>query len=120
MTFDELENVNREFNAREYKADPENHDDWTPIDLSPDGTGDCDSYATAKAERLIKMGWAKSALRVAFCYTETGEGHLVLLCDLAGQTWVLDNRYPYPMKHSDLRYTWKEFGHIATGKWEMA
>lgn len=120
MKFDDLEDVNREFNAYTYEADPLNEDDWTPIDLALDKEDDCDSYATAKAERLLKMGWPRSALRLAFCYTETNESHLVLLADLDEQTWVLDNRYPYPMRYQDLRYTWKEFIHLDTGRSELA
>lgn len=118
MNFNELKDVNLEFNAYEYKS--EVGDDWTPIDLSTDHKGDCDSYATAKAEKLLKMGWLRPTLRMAICTTETGEGHLVLLVDFEQQTWVLDNRYPYPMRVQDLNYTWREFGHLDTGKWELA
>jgi predicted transglutaminase-like cysteine proteinase len=118
MKFSELKAVNSEFN--QYTYETEIGDDWTPIDLTLDKEDDCDSYATAKAERLIKMGWSKSALRIGFCRTETGGGHLVLLVDFEGQTYVLDNRFALPMEYQLLSYTWIGFGHIDTGKWEMA
>jgi predicted transglutaminase-like cysteine proteinase len=119
MKYDDLEDVNREFNAYDYKADVD-LDDWTPIDIMPDKSSDCDSYATAKAEKLIRMGWPKSALRLAICLVEDGGGHMVALADHENQTWVLDNRYPYPMQHELLKYKWLEFYHIDTGKWEKA
>jgi predicted transglutaminase-like cysteine proteinase len=113
VKYDDLEDVNREFNAYEYET--EVGDDWTPIDLTLDKADDCDSYATAKAERLLKMGWPRSALRIGHC-----DRHLVLLADLDGQTWLLDNRYPHPMRYQDVGYKWLEFGHLDTGKWELA
>ena len=51
-TFADLNLVNAKVNLLPYVA--EVLDDWTPIT----GTGgDCDSYATAKYERLVAMGW---------------------------------------------------------------
>ena len=120
MKYDDLEDVNREFNAYEYRADAD-FDDWTPIDLMPDKSSDCDSYATAKAEKLIKMGWPRAALRIAICGVRNPNGdHMVAIADLDGKTWVLDNRYPYPMEHHMVPYKWVLFGHLATGKWEKA
>ena len=118
MNFSTLESVNKEFNALPYES--EVGDDWTPIDLTEDKEDDCDSYATAKAEKLIKLGWSKKSLRLAFCQTETKEYHLVLLVDFEGQTYCLDNRYPYPMRVQDLNYVWLRFWHLDTGKWEFA
>jgi len=118
FTYDMLEDVNREVNQYEYET--EVGDDWTPIGLSVDGEDDCDSYATEKAERLIKLGCPRSSMRIAHCL-RNGEGHLVLLVNYQGQTWDLDNCYPYPMRVQDLvGYKWISFWHLDTGKLELA
>ena len=120
MKYDDLEDVNKEFNAYEYRADPFGTDDWTPIDLT-NFVNDCDGFATAKAEKLVKMGWPKSALRLAVCGVKNPRGdHLVLLADFEGKTWVLDNNYPYPMEYQLLPYKWIEFIHLDTGRSELA
>ncbi len=114
MTKSDLEQVNLHFNALPYAT--EVADDWKPITTE----GDCDSYATAKLQRLIDLGWPLSALRLATCYAETGEYHAVLLADFDGATWVLDNRYPHPMEHSMLDYKWHKLQVAGTQSWEFA
>ena len=113
MTFDDLITVNVKVNLLPYKA--EVGDDWNPI--SEDG-GDCDSYAMAKLHRLLDRGWPISALRLATCYVETGEYHAVLLADLNGQTWVLDNRYGHPAEFQLLPYKWDKIQVAGTQNWE--
>lgn len=110
-----LEDVNKRINALPFKN--EVGDDWTPI--VPDG-GDCDSYATAKYEALVKAGIDIKLLRLATCWVETEEYHAVLLVDVEGQTWVLDNRYMHLMEYQLLPYKWHKLQIAGTNKFEFA
>lgn len=60
--------------------------------------GDCEDFAIAARAQLLRMGWPRSALRLATAWTERNEFHLVLTVDVAtgGQvaTVVLDQRFP--------------------------
>jgi len=93
-------------------------DDWTPA--IPKCAADCDSFATAKFLKLTELGWPLSALRLATCWTETDVYHCVLLVDMDGQTYVMDNRYPLPMEYQLLRYVWHKFQVPGTQRWEYA
>lgn len=115
MTFDDLRVVNAKVNLLPYVS--EVGDDWQPITEAGD---DCDSYATAKYERLVALGWPKSALRLATCWVETGEYHAVLLADLGQETWVLDNRQAYPANYDLLPYKWHKLQIAGTQEWERA
>lgn len=115
-SFNDLNLVNAKVNLLPY-AD-EVGDDWSPI---TEAGGDCDSYATAKYERLIALGWPREWLRLATCWVENNLGyHAVLLADLDGQTWVLDNRHPYPVEYHLLPYTWHKLQIAGTPRWELA
>ena len=109
--------VNERINALPYVADPENFDDWSPIN---EVGGDCDSYAVGKYRALIAEGFNAGPLRLATAWVETGEYHAVLLADVEGETWVLDNRHPYPMRYADLPYKWDRLQIAGTAKWEAA
>ena len=113
---DTLTQVNSDINRMPYVAEM-GDDDWTPI--VPSG-GDCDSYATAKFQALADLGWPIEELRLATCWVETGGYHAVLLVDLSGQTWVLDNRYPLPMEFNLLNYKWHKLQIAGTEEWELA
>lgn len=117
ISFNDLRIVNTKINLLPYKSEP--GDDWVPI--TEDG-GDCDSYATAKYARLVQYGWPKSLLRLATCWCfPNHEGyHAVLLVDLNGTTWVLDNRYPHPMEYDMLPYEWHKLQIAGTQQWEWA
>lgn len=89
---------------------------------------DCEDYGWAKRKKLKdEHGWPWQCMRFGICLTEPfevrdlGSGmlrpatdiercHGVLLVDHdAGdgvQTWVLDNRKPYPLRYQDCGYTW--------------
>jgi predicted transglutaminase-like cysteine proteinase len=117
----DLKIVNTKVNLLPYRAEVE--EDWSP---AIDG-GDCDSYATAKMQRLIQYGWPERSLRLACCFVEPSHAaekrnryHLVLLADLDGETWVLDNRYPFPMRHGDLNYEWHKLWNHDLNAWEWA
>lgn len=118
----ELKLINAKINMCPYKSDPERYgvpEFWNEID--GDG-GDCDDYAVAKMQELKRRGVPISALRLATCWVDHGKTmyHCVLLVDLNGQTWVLDNRYPLPMEYQMLPYTWDKFQIAGTQRWEQA
>jgi predicted transglutaminase-like cysteine proteinase len=120
MTLDELTLVNAKCNLLPYKS--EVGDDWTPAVTE----GDCDSYATAKMQRLVQLGWPERSLRLACCFVEPSAGpkrkryHLVLLADLDDSTWVLDNRHPYPVPWDLTPYEWHRIYNHDMQAWEWA
>ncbi len=120
ISYNDLKVVNTKVNLLPYQS--EVGDDWTP---AVDG-GDCDSYATAKMQRLIAYGWPERSLRLACCFVERSAGekrnryHCVLLADIDGQTYVLDNRYPLPMEWAFLDYEWHKLQIPGTQTWEWA
>lgn len=121
-SFVDLKIVNTKVNLLPYRT--ELADDWTPIDAAG---GDCDSYATAKLQRLAQYGWPERALRLACCFVEPSAApekrnryHAVLLADFDGQTWVLDNRHPLPMPYDQLPYEWHKLWNHDLNAWEYA
>lgn len=117
MSYDMLASINSRINKFPYVADPVAFDDWSPAN---EAGSDCDSYAVAKYRALIEAGFNAGPLRLATCHVETGEYHAVLLADVAGETWVLDNRHPFPMRYADLPYKWDKLQIAGTAKWEAA
>lgn len=123
-----LDDINKEFNQYTYRA--EVADDWTPIDLDPDFEGDCDSYATAKAEKLLKMGCPRSAIRIAWWTVKVPgkaiSGHLTTLVTIGEgkkkQTYNLDNRFTFAKPVQELEaegYVCIKLWHLDTGKWYL-
>jgi predicted transglutaminase-like cysteine proteinase len=53
--------------------------------------GNCHDYAITKRHQLLKMGWPSSALLLAEVKMESGEHHLVLVVEVEGRRFVLDN-----------------------------
>lgn len=53
-------------------------------------TGDCEEYALAKRDALIRAGFSPSALRLAYVKTRSGEGHAVLVVHSNRGDLVLD------------------------------
>lgn len=114
---DILTQVNVDVNQEKYITEI-GLDDWTPI--VPGQGGDCDSYATAKAQKLFDLGWSLEQLRLARCQVEDGSWHAVLMVDLEGQTWVLDNRHIFPIEKQRLPYKWDSYQIAGTEEWEEA
>lgn len=75
-------------------------------DYPVDGTGDCNRYALAKRRALIELGWPRAALLLAVAFTETGEGHLVLVARTSEGDLVLDNRAAEVVDWRRLPYRW--------------
>ena len=64
--------------------------------------GDCDDFSLSCSELLIRQGTDPTKIRIAYCKTETGVGHLVCICD----GWVIDNRQRDIIAWDDLPYEW--------------
>jgi len=67
--------------------------------------GDCEDFAIAKRDALIRAGFAPSALRLAYVKTRWGEGHAVLVVTTSRGKMVLDNLTGVikPLSQSGLR-----------------
>jgi len=103
--YKQIKMVNRFVNEKMiFEAEPEGEDNWVAFPF--DWKGDCDDYAMTKMAKLISIGWNKKRLHVAKCITEIGERHVVLLCEIGDQYFVLDNRYNKPVGVDGLPYTW--------------
>jgi predicted transglutaminase-like cysteine proteinase len=122
LTVTDLKIVQTKVNMLPYKADAERYgcpEFWEAIDESG---GDCDDFAIAKLQRLKAMGMPISQMRLATCWALPHQQgyHCVLLVDLDGTTWVLDNRYPLPMEYDLLPYEWDKLQIAGTMNWEKA
>lgn len=56
-------------------------------------SGDCKTYAMAKRQALIALGWPPEALHIARVHDERGEDHAILIVDFHSEQIVLDNRF---------------------------
>lgn len=121
-SLNDLKLINTKINMCPYKSDPERYgmpEFWEEIDARG---GDCDDYAVAKMQELKRRGVPIQWLRLATCWVDAQHTmyHCVLLVDLGGQTWVLDNRYPLPMEFQMLPYKWDKLQIAGTRNWEVA
>jgi len=97
-----LREVNTYFNrAIRPRNDAAGTDVWT-VDAR---VGDCEDYALAKRDALIRAGFSRSALRLAYVKTRWGEGHAVLVVKTTRGDLVLDNLTGLikPLSQSGLR-----------------
>ena len=70
--------------------------------------GDCDNFALACRYLLTR---ARVPNRIAMCYTEDNEGHLV--CEAEG--WILDNRQTRVRSWGELPYAWVKISGYKVG-----
>ena len=126
ITLEALTAINSLVNERvNFTPDSEQ---WGVPDRWEDGleTGleDCDGYAIAKLRlvfaRLIDNGAPLDAIKLGLCYVETGEYHAVLVATCDGEDYVLDNRYPSPMRWEELPYKWDRFYLFGERAWRAA
>jgi predicted transglutaminase-like cysteine proteinase len=106
ISFSKAKAINSAINELPYKSDPERYNSpecWTEIDAKG---GDCEDFALAKRAALLAAGADRSELHMVLCYTEKGQFHAVLVVDTNEGSFILDNRYPYPMPKQSLDYTW--------------
>ena len=80
---------------------------WLGPDLDNDFTWDCENYADAKRQRMIREGVNPSDVRLVKVWTETGESHMVTVY----KDRVLDNRFTRSETIDDVKrhgYTFRE------------
>lgn len=67
--------------------------------------GDCEDYALLKAYSLVRLGWPRQALYLVAGRVADGRSHAMLLVELNGETYLLDNlaRAPYAAE----QHTWQ-------------
>lgn len=128
LTATDLRIVNAKVNLLPYKADAETFgtpEFWERVCDAE--AGDCEDYALEKYHRLLLIGAKPEQMRFATCFVEPAAAaekkdryHCVLLFDLDGTTYVLDNRYPHPMEHNFLPYEWHKLQIAGTQQWEWA
>ena len=106
VLYDELDAVNREVNAA-IKPAPDKSDTARGWTLFP-SKGDCNDYVVSKRHELLQRGWPSSALQLAeTILPKTGDHHLVLVANVRGKMFVLDNLQftPVPLTAS-IDYRW--------------
>lgn len=106
LPYSVAERINTLVNANtQYTSDAEKYgraEFWE----AANGSGDCEDYALAKRNILLRLGVPPIMLRLATCWTESNEYHAVLIAITDEGEWVLDNRYPLPMRRQDMDYRW--------------
>jgi len=70
--------------------------------------GDCEDFALAKRDRLLKAGWPPEAMFLAVAYHPELGLHAVLLVRTSRGDLVLDSRSPYVDVWSATPYVWVE------------
>lgn len=106
--------VNRNTFAMSDKNNWQRSDYWS---LPRQGLGDCEDFALEKRRLLIKAGWPKGALSIAYVETWEKTGHAVLVVATNEGDLILDNlnwrivpwdRAPYVFKTIQSGKGWKE------------
>lgn len=94
----EVARINKRINEREYISDKEKHgveDYWsTPAEFD---SGDCEDFAIAKYDALLKRGLADSQMEVVVARRDDFLMHAVLVVHLDGEVVVLDNEHDTPL-----------------------
>ncbi len=94
----QLEAVNREVNSHPYVSDQLNwgvEDYWATPGEFMSRTGDCEDYAILKFLSLRRLGWTGNDVRLAAVMDmQLQIGHAVVIAQVAGKTWLLDNQIP--------------------------
>lgn len=70
--------------------------------------GDCEDFALAKRDRLLKAGWPPEAMFLAVAYHPGLGLHAVLVVRTSAGDLVLDSRSPYADLWSATGYIWVE------------
>ena len=74
--------------------------------MKADYRGDCEDFALTCRKILLSKGWSRKDLRPACCWTETGGYHAVVVAEIEGDGYVMDNRQNRVLAWRDLPYTW--------------
>jgi predicted transglutaminase-like cysteine proteinase len=90
---------------------PDGRADWSvPTGALRDAEpADCKNYVLAKKEKLVDLGWPKSALRigiVTYSRKTPNIRHAVLLADTSDGIFVLDNLQRTILRWTEAPYSW--------------
>ena len=117
--YDTLSEINRSINENvQYVSDSDQYHLSEFWEVAKD-KGDCEDYALKKFKLCAERGIPLESMRLAVCgvFNPLGDHAVLLVTDSEKQTWVLDNRYPYPMAYQDLTYTWVSIFNPVDKKW---
>ena len=104
-----LTRVNRAVNAEVYPvaAALVGSSPWSrPILQNGVMMGDCKNYAVEKRQRLLAAGFPAQDLFYAIAYRRDVGLHAVLVAEIDGRDFVLDNRSPWVVPWSEAPYVW--------------
>lgn len=93
-----------------YRSDMEiwGVEDYWTLPLTKHGVayGDCEDYALEKRAMLIAAGVSRRDVRLALVWSAATGHHAVLLVNVAGERYVLDNADQEVRRMIDTPYTW--------------
>lgn len=106
--YDIINSVNKYINKVKYVSDISlwgKGDYWaTPFQFMSKG-GDCEDFAIAKFFMLREIGFSNDDLQIVVLYDENKEMmHSILLVNIEGQQYMLDNNKDEIFKSSDIKY----------------
>ncbi|MCK9362151.1 MAG: transglutaminase-like cysteine peptidase [Syntrophales bacterium] len=103
----DLARINAEVNSRfKYKLDIEQYgelENWTQ--MAEGGSGDCEDFALTKAQKLLDLGYAASAIHIEVGVAPNGKGHAWLVIQTSEGDLALDNNYQEVMNNNVTPYT---------------
>ena len=122
-TLNAIVDINYKINAYKYISDINNYkkpDHWATLsEFYSKGGGDCEDYANAKYEELIKAGIQQSSMSYILITTSKNETHAALAVDHNGQRYIMDNE---STRVESLEYlkTYKSYTFINSKTWRSA
>ena len=129
LTFDEITRINAEVNKVPFMRGMlgDTWDQATTDFMGMLSGANCNSYATAKMQKLYQAGQPIDTLRLMMCNHPNDprgplpEGnHVCLLADCDGETYILCNTLPEPTLMERVPYEWKRIQVAGTPDWEFA
>lgn len=120
--FEQIRHLNRAVNAAvDYASDREAHgeaDFWaSPVEFLQAG-GDCEDFAILKYVSLRELGFADDRLRIVVVRDRpSGRLHAVLVVELEGRAYVLDNKIAEPIQHQHMLRYRPVYSANASGQW---
>ena len=90
-------------NLVSYRLDADGETWGEPLESLTKG-GDCEDYALLKAYSLVRLGWPLQALYLVAGRVADGRSHAMLLVELNGEAYLLDNMARTPFEAE--KYPW--------------
>ncbi len=134
IAYTALADINGRINGLPYTAGVDRL--WEPIDADNDG-GTCSNYAVAKYRALRALGVPRESLILSCAFVEphqikdpdTGAWrnatkaeryHAILIVQVAGRQYVMDNRAQLPVEIDFCDYEWHKLWNWSMSEWEWA